>query len=259
MAANIKNSNQSVGKALQIIEVLLESSSPMRLQEIAAAVEMPASTVLRMLSSLMLYNYVDQDIDSKKYFLTLKFAQIGAAVSSRIGLTTIARPILLDLSFRCGEAASIAIEDKMSMVYIDVADGPDGLLKVMQYIGKRSPMHCTGVGKCFLLNYTDAQIDEFIHITGLKRFTPYTLTSKAELLAELDMARVRDFAMDNQECELGARCVAAPIRDYSGKVVAAISVSGPVNRMTPEKVAKVASQVKDAAEQISKKLLYARA
>ena len=256
MAANPKNSNKSVAKTLQIIEALSQSNAPMRLHDIALSVEMPDSTVLRMISSLMEFGYIYQDVDSNKYFLTLKFAKIGAIVSSRNNLRDISHPRLVELSGKCNEAACIAIEENNQIIYIDITDGPDGMLKVMNYIGKQAPMHCTGVGKCILLNYNEQQIDELIQKKGLQRYTPNTLTTKKALLDELELVRNKGFAVDNQECELGARCVASGIRDYSGRIIAAISVSGPVTRMTHEYLESISDIVVRTANEISASLAY---
>lgn len=256
MSPTPTNGNQSVGKALQIVDILSQSTEPMRLQDIAKNVEMPSSTVLRMISTLAEYGYVGQIAETKRYYLTLKFAKIGSLVSSRFSIRDIAHPVLIQLSSECGEAACIAVEEGRKVIYIDVADGPDGMLKIMQRIGKQSPLHCTGVGKCLLLNYDEAQIDQLIKTMGLQSYTANTITDKQHLLDELEHIRTRGFALDDQECELGARCAAAPIRDYSGRIVAAISVSGPINRMTYSRLETIGSMVISAAARISEAMSF---
>jgi len=250
------NSNQSVGKALQIIEVLSESNAPMRLQDISKALEMPASTVFRMIAPLMEYGYVQQASDTSRYYLTLKFAKIGSIISSRISVRSVAQPFLLELSDKCKEATCIVIENNMEAVYVDVVDGPDGMLKIMHHIGKQAPMHCTGAGKCLLLNYDMQMLDSLIAKKGLERFTPNTITTKKALIEELDTIRANGYAVDDQECEIGARCVAVGIRDYKKKIVAAISVSGPVNRMTNEYISTISGIVIKTANKISEILAY---
>lgn len=256
MAANSKISNKSVAKSLLIIEALSQANAPMRLHDIALAVEMPDSTALRMITALMDFGYIYQDRETLKYFLTLKFAKIGSIVSSRYSLRDISHPILIELSDACKEAACIAVMEKNQVIYIDVADGPDGMLKVMQYIGKQAPMHCTGVGKCLLLNYSDENIDALIKERGLHKYTPETITTKEALVKELDLVRERGYAFDDQECELGARCIAACIRDYSGRIVAAISVSGPAIRVTHEYLESISAYVVKSAKEISAALSY---
>ncbi|MDL2248124.1 IclR family transcriptional regulator [Tyzzerella sp. OttesenSCG-928-J15] len=251
MSVHETKGNQSVGKALKIIEILASSAEPMRLIDIAALVEMPQSTALRMMATLMDYGYIAQSSDSQKYFLTMKFAQIGSMVASRFNIRDVVRPYIVKLSRDCGEASCLAIDSNMEALYVDVVDGPDGMLRIMQHIGKRSPLHCSGVGKCLLLNYSEAEIDDYIEKKGLAYFTPNTITTKEMLLEELEKVRKQGYAMDNEECELGARCISGGIRNYSGKIVAAISISGPVNRMSEDYVKQISVPLMEAVGEIS--------
>ena len=248
MPAKLSKVNQSVEKVLQIIEVMAHAPGEMRLQDIAAKCGMPASTVLRMLNTLLVYGYVNQDPHTQRYILSLKFAQIGSRICEQVSLRDMARPLLLELSQRCQEATCLAIEEDMEVVYVDVVDGPDSILKIMQRIGKRAPMLSTGVGKLLLLTYSGQQLDQFIAAKGLPVLTPNTLTTREALTAKLEEIRAQGYAMDDEECELGARCVAAPIRDYTGRIIAGISVSGPVSRLSMEHIADIAPVVMDMAE-----------
>lgn len=252
MASSETKYNQSVGKALKIIEVLAQSIEPMRLMDIAAMADMPTSTTLRMITALMQYGYVSQENHTQKYFLTLKFARIGSMVASRFNIRDIVHPYLLKLSNNYKEASCMAIDDDMGALYIDVVDGPDGMLKIMQHIGKRSALHCSGVGKCLLLNYDEQMIDSLIAEKGLAVFTPNTITTKEALIADLQSVREKGYAIDDEECELGARCVACGISDSSGKIVAAISISGPVNRMTYDYVETISASLMEISGEISK-------
>lgn len=256
MEMKLSKLNQSIEKAIQIIEVLASNQQPMRLQDIAASCGMPASTVLRMLNTLLVHGYVNQDPQSLRYSLSLKLALIGSRVCAQVSLRDIAHPLLVELSMRCQESSCLAIEEDMEVVYTDVQDGPDSMLKIMQRIGKRAPMHSTGVGKLLLLNYSEEQLDHLIEVKGLPALTPNTLVTKQALMDKLAEIRAQDYALDDEECELGARCVAAPIRDYSGRIVAGISVSGPIHRFTMEHISEIVPQVKDIANQISKLMAY---
>ncbi len=248
--------NQSVEKVLQIIETMAQSREPLRLQDIALRVEMPASTTLRFLNTLMKCGYAHQDAVTLRYSLTLKFMYIGSLVSSQISIRDIAHPHLVELSKNCNESVCLAIEQDMEIVYIDVIDGPDGMLKITQRIGKLAPIHSTGIGKLMLLNYDLKQLDQMIAIKGLKALTPNTITSKEELLKELEKVNLQGYALDDEECELGARCLSVGIKDYTGKYVAGISVSGPTTRMTMEYIEEIKSIVIDTADKISKHLAY---
>lgn len=251
----VKN-NQSVEKVLQIIETMALHREPIRLQDIALKVDMPASTTLRFLNTLMKSGYAYQDPVTLRYSLTLKFMYIGSLVSSQISIRDIAHPYLAELSKKCNESVCLAIEQDMEIVYIDVIDGPDGMLKITQRIGKLAPIHSTGIGKIMLLNYDTKQLDQTIAIKGLKALTPNTITSKNELLKELENIKAQGFALDDEECELGARCLSVGIKDYTGKYVAGISVSGPTTRMTMEYIEIIKDIVIDTAKKISAHLAH---
>lgn len=256
MNTKLAKNNQSVEKVFQIIEAMAQNRGALRLQDIAIMVDMPASTTLRLLNTLMKLGYVHQDFETLKYSLTLKFAYIGSLVSTQISIVDIAHPYLVELSKKCNESVCLAIEQDMEIVYIDVIDGPDGMLKITQRIGKLAPIHSTGIGKLMLLNYDSKQLDQMIAMKGLKALTPNTITSKTELLKELGKIKAQGFALDDEECELGARCLSAGIKNYSGKYVAGISVSGPTTRMTMEYIEIIKKIVVDTADKISESLAY---
>ena len=181
---------------------------------------------------------------------------IGSLVNSQISIRDVARPYLANLAQKCNESVCLAIEQDMEIVYIDVIDGPDGMLKITQRIGKLAPIHSTGIGKLMLLNYDLKQLEHIIETKGLKALTPNTITSKDELLLELEKIKQRGYALDDEECELGARCLSAGIKDYTGEYVAGISVSGPTTRMTMEYIEQIKDVVIETADKISRELSY---
>ena len=167
-----------------------------------------------------------------------------------------ANPYLKDLSAHCGESVCLAIEQDMSVVYVDVIEGKDQMLRTMNRIGNVAPMHCTGVGKLMLLNYDDAKLNQLIAERGLQKFTENTITTKKDLVAELNTIRRQGYAYDNEECEIGAKCISFPIRDYTGNVIAAISVTGPIFRMTQEYIDSQIPYIRNTALEISKRVGY---
>lgn len=248
--------NQSVEKILQIIEIMAAGREPLRLQDIACKVDMPASTVLRLVNTLVSCGYANQDPITLKYSLSMKFALIGSLVSSQINIRNIAHPYLIELSKICKESVCLAIEQDMEVVYLDVIDGPDGMLKITQRIGKVAPLHSTAVGKIMMLNYDSEQINQVVVLKGLKALTPNTITDKEELIKEINKVKAQGYALDDEECELGARCIAAGIKDYSGKYIGGISVSGPITRMTMEQIDNIKHIVIDIAYAISELMAY---
>ena len=248
--------NQSVEKAFAIIEYLAGKEGPQRLQEIAGDLGMNSSTVIRFLSTLQGCAYVHQEKDTLKYYLTYKICAVANKVSSNIELQGTLRPFAKEIAAALKESVCLAIEQDMNVVYIEVVPGPDQMIKTMQRIGNRAPMHCTGVGKLLLLNHKESYIDKMIEKKGLQKFTDNTITTKRELLKELETVRKQGYAFDNEECEIGARCISLPVRDFSGKVVAGISVTGPIFRMDEIINEKNIEYLKQVALEASRKLGY---
>lgn len=246
--------NQSVEKMLTIVEVMAASHGPMRLQDIAAAADLPASTALRFLVTLMGRDYVSQDRDTLRYSLTLRLCHLADLVKGQVGIREVARPHLVGLAQQCGESTCLAIEQDRTVVYVDVVEGPDSLLRTLQRIGRRAPLHSTGVGKVLLADWAPDAVGKLAAERGLEPLTPRTLTSLDALLAELERVRTAGFALDDEECEMGVRCVAAPVRDFTERVVASVSVTGPATRMSDAKIEQVRSALVESTRQMSRRL-----
>ena len=246
--------NQSVEKMLTIIEIMAAARGPMRLQEIAHAADVPASTALRFLVTLMGRDYVMQDQDTLRYSLTLRFCRIADLIKEQVSIRDVARHHLVSLAQECGESTCLAIERDRAVVYVDVVEGPDSMLRTLQRIGRRAPLHSTGVGKVLLADWPAAAVAKLAADPGLEALTPHTLTSLDALHVELERVRSQGFAIDNEECEVGVRCVAAPLRDFTGKVVASLSVTGPATRMNGAKMEQVRSALLESAAEISRSL-----
>ncbi len=248
--------NQSTEKALHILELLAEAPEPMRLRDLSLALGLNPSTALRFLTSLQNGGYVQQEPDTQRYFLTYKLCRLAHLVSTRNPLPSITHPYLQRLSAQFQEALCVSVEQNMNMVYVDVASSPDQTLLSVQRIGNVSPMHCTGNGKLMLLNYTPEQLDRFVEIKGLPRHTANTITTRGELDAAIRRIRQDGFAYDNEECEVGVRCLSYPLYDYTGAIAAGMCVTGPVSRMTDEALAPMHPQLRAAAREISLALGY---
>lgn len=249
--------NKTVAKALDVIEYLASvNNEPMRLQDIADGLSMNVSTALRYLTALCERGYVQQDPNTLRYNLTFKICSIANKVSANIRLYDIALPIMKQIASTFDESVCLAIEQDMTVVYIGIVEGPDQMLRTMQRIGNRAPMHCTGVGKLLLLNYNEEEIDKMIEQKGLTVFTKNTISTKESLLKELITVRQNGYAYDNEECEIGARCIAVPIRDYTRKIIACISVTGPIFRLTNEKINKNIGYLLKKSRELSNMLGY---
>ena len=252
----ITRSNQSSEKLLTIVERLSEQDEPVRLQDLSRLAGLNESTALRYLATLQKQGYVDQHPDTGRYALTYKICAVAANVSGRKNIRNISAPYLRSIAQIFSESVTIGEEHNMAVIYIETLNGPHQLLMTTRRVGNVSPLHCTAVGKLLLLEYTPRAIDNYVITKGLAAKTPATITNSEALMAELERTRARGYALDNEEYEPGARCVAAPIYDYTGKIVAGISVSGPVSRMTDEHIHQKLSYLLDAAHEISRRMGY---
>ena len=252
MQSKFTQKNQSVDKVFHIIEFMSDTRMPLKLNEIATGVGFPASTALRLLTSLVEMGYVNQDETTLKYSLTLKFCKIGDSVKSSLNITDIVRPYLVEISNKVGETTYFAIERDMEVVYVDViarTNVNDGTLK---HIGRVAPLHATGLGKLMLLNYDDSMLRKLEKEKGFPPLTENTITTFDALQTELNEIRKKGYAIDEQECEEGIRCVGVPIFDYTGRVLGGISVSGPTNRITLDRIDEFLEVMLPVCKEISK-------
>lgn len=250
-----KVSSQSSDKLMQILECLAEQKLPMRLQDLAEAVGMTQPTVLRYLNSLVNSNYIYQDPESLRYGLTWKVCALGANLGSYASMRSIANRFVTQLSMRFGLGACLVVEENGSCVYLDCIDSSPVAGRILQHIGRRSPLHTASSGKILLASHSDEEVDRYIAEKGLERLTDNTITSREALFAELELVRSRGWAFDDEECEIGLRCVSRPLRSYTGGVVAAMSVFGDASEMTPEHIEKdILPHLTEATEEISRRL-----
>lgn len=250
----LSGSNQSVEKTIRIIEVLAASPTPMRLSEIAKGVDVPASTVLRMLNTLVEMGYAYQEEEGlRRYGLTMHFLYIGKMVADHFSIRDIAHPFLKELSLDTGESCCLAIEDRNVVRYVDVVENSHALITIRQRIGGEALMHCTGSGKVLLMQKSEEEIDRYIALKGLPQLTVHSLGTREKLISELEDCRRNGYAMDDEECEIGMRCLAVPVYDERGKVIAAICLSGPVTRMPMERcITELIPKICQKAELISR-------
>lgn len=246
--------NQSSEKLIALIEYLANQDAPMRLLDISKALNSNTSTMLRFLNSLIKTGYVMQEPESSRYYLSYKICTIANKVCAKTDIRAIASPYMKELSSVFGESVCLSVEQDMKIVYIDIQLGQDQMIRSMQRIGNIAPMHCTAVGKVFLTAYNNHQIDRLVEVAGLQRYTEHTLTSKQQLLDAIKKVREDGYATDEEECEIGANCVACPIYDHTGKIVAGISITGPISRFTKEFILKRVGYLKKATLDISKQL-----
>jgi len=197
--------------------------------------------------------FVTRSPSSGGYALGLKLVELGQVVIGRIGLRSIALPHLQELVKITGETANLVILDGRNVVYVDKVESPSVLL-TLHRIGKRAPAHTTGAGKVLLGFLQDEDLSRLIKGEPLVSLTSHTIVSPEQLWEELELVRELGFGVDREECEVGAKCVAAPLYDHTGTVVAAVSISGPSARLPEERLIELSQIVRAAATKISQEL-----
>jgi IclR family transcriptional regulator, KDG regulon repressor len=247
--------NRSAYRTILILEYLAKVEGPKDLAVISRELGLNKSTVYRFLSTLAEEGYVLQEPAKGRYSLGPKVTWLGAKFLEKNPLTKVARPYLEELVKETGETVHFALLDNDEVVYIDKVDGRQAVLMASR-IGARMPIHCTALGKALLSGKPESEWQRYVAVKGLPARTPHTITDPEDFYRELGCVRERSYAVDNLENEDGIRCIAAQVKDSRGKVVAAISISGWILTMTPERVAQLVPTISNAASQISNTLGY---
>lgn len=251
-------SNQTAEKLLRVLEVLAQQQQPVKLMDLAREVKMNTSTCYRFLAALQNTGYVVQNQETGKYMLNLKLCGLAEMVKERTSVGNLLHCYVEEACKQFHESAHLVQEEGQKIVYIDNVTDSSQSLHIRQYIGKTAPMYCTGVGKLFLSEYTEDKLDKYIQDTELTQLTEHTLCTKEDITRALEFCRINGYSLDNEECEIGVRCVAVPIRNYTGKIVAGLSVSGPITRVTDEVIAQKISTLLEIAHRASTELGYSK-
>lgn len=246
------SSIQSLDRVFLIIELLSKYPKGISLTEICNVTQLPKSTTARMLTSLISHGYATQNIENKKYRLTMRLFEVGSRVIGGTNVLSIARPYLENLSNICKEAVHLVLRDKDEVVYFYKEEPFNSIVRMSSYVGLRNPMYCTGVGKSILAFLSDEEFFSIWKRTDLTRFTPNTIVSFSIMQRELACIREQGYAIDNEEHELGIRCIAAPILDFDANPFAAISLSAPAVRLNDLEIQKYAPLILETAKNISR-------
>jgi IclR family transcriptional regulator, KDG regulon repressor len=245
----------SVQRALDILNLFNSQSSQLGTTEIANALGLHKSTAASLVYTLEANDYLQQNPDTRKFQLGLKLVERASAMLDQVQVRRVALPYLQELRDTWNETVNLAILDSGDVVYVERYLGTKAL-GMRSEVGRRESAHSTGLGKAMLACLPLADMRAFVQRYGLPCVTQFTITDPEKFFADLDKAREQGFAMDDQENELGGRCIAAPIFDHTGKVVAAVSVSAPLARLPMSDVPQVGEKVRETAKTISRGLGY---
>jgi IclR family acetate operon transcriptional repressor len=248
---------QSVDRSLDILETLAAVGDEVGIVDLSKRVSLRASTVHRLLATLAQRGYVRHNSPTGRYSLGARALQLSHAFHNGSDLRAEAHHFLQLLMEESGETANLTILDHAEAVYIDQVPSPH-TVRMFAEIGRRVPLHSTGCGKVFLAYLAPAERARLVSEKGLPADTRYTITTAEGLERELAEIRRRGYAVDNQEHDEEVRCVAAPVRDHTGEVTAALSLSGPATRVTKERLPELGKLVTTICSQLSATLGYTK-
>lgn len=244
---------QSVAHALDVLEEFKGDAIELGVTELSKKLKLHKNNIFRLLATLEARGYIEQNKSTENYRLGLKSLELGQTFIRQMGLLRQARHTLEKLADRTNETSYLAIMRNQDVVYLDVVEA-NQTVRVASRVGLRLPAYCTAVGKVLICSESEEEIRKRLPEQLVKR-TSKTLTDPKALVDHLKKVAKQGYAVDDEEFEEGVKCVAAPIRDYTGNVVAAISISGPAMRMPDKKVAdELGPAVKEAGEEISRRL-----
>lgn len=246
---------QVLDRVFRILDVLTESGSGIGLPEIADRLDLHKSTAHRLMMVLEANRFVERNPISGRYHLGSRLMELGLSAVSQLSVYEIALPHLRALVAETGETAHLAVLRDGQVVSLVSAESTQ-TLRTPVTVGSRTPAHCTSLGKSMLAFGTEEQVEAYLREQPLKSYTQKTITKVSRFKAELRLTRERGYAIDNEEREVGLRCIGAPIWNSSGDVIAAVSIAGPAFRISDEQIPTLSKAVVRTATRISTSMGY---
>jgi IclR family transcriptional regulator, KDG regulon repressor len=251
--AAVSNGLSTVRNAARLLKVFRSRESDLGVSELARRLSLGKSTVHRLLTTLVAEGLIEQDPRTGNYRLGIVIFELGEAVRVRMDLHVAAGPVLAGLRAQTQESSQVGVLDGHEVVYIERLESAHSL-RLFTETGRRVPAHCTSSGKVLLAYLPESAQQRVLRSAELGAMTQSTITSRAQLLAELDRVRRRGWAEAVNEREIGVGSIAAPVRDSTGAVVAAISIGVPLARCSVMNLRRMAPMIIEAAEAVSRRL-----
>lgn len=255
MDGSADTTSTSVERALSILEAVGQRAGGLTNSEINKRLGIPKSSASYILRVLERRGYLHRDPETGRYRLGLALLTLSRGIETGQDVREAAQPVLKQLASRCRLTAHLGMIDQGEAVYVEKVEGP-GLIKMNTWPGRRTDAHSTSIGKAIIAYYPESDVDAIAERRGLARRTPRTITSLPKLKRDLELVRKRGYAVDEEENNLGVRCIAAPVFDATGEVIASINVTGTTVQIPEDSVPEIAESVKDAARRISQKIGY---
>lgn len=239
-------------RAVDVLECVSRNNG-MTLSEIAEHLDQSPATIYRILSTLSARQVLEMDPESQEWFVGPASFRIGSAFLKRTGLVERARPIMRELMVQTGETANLGIEHHGEVMFLSQVETPENI-RAFFPPGARSPMYASGIGKALLAHGQADRISDYVENVELLRFTANTICGKQELRVEMERIKAVGYAFDDEEKSEGMRCVAAPVFNNFGEVIAGLSISGPSTRLSVDKIEDVGKIVVSKAVDLSRSI-----
>ena len=243
---------QSLARGLKILDILSQAQEGVSITELAETLGVDKASASRLVATLVNYGYAEKDEQTRRFHLGPQVVPLSRSVLARLSMREVAIPFLLQLMECTGECVHLAVPAQGRVLYVDQVESP-ATLRVNAQVGTLNPLHCTALGKA-LLAFGDLELP-----TTLESFTPHTITDPGNLHKNLQQVRAQGYAVDDEEFDLGVRCIAVPVFDFRGKATASIGVSGPATRVTPERLPELAASVVEIGKALSERMSFTRA
>lgn len=248
-----KNPVQSAERIFQVLEMLADNGE-MGLMELSVLLGLHKSTVHRLLMSLTYMGYVKQDEITQKYTLTYKLVNLSGKILERMDILQIAKPYMERLAALSGETVHLVQREGSDILYIHKVEAKVGSIRMVSHVGMIHPMYCSGVGKAIMATMSDQEVQSIWNDSVIEKKTKKTIVTYKDMITTLQKVRKCGYALDDEENEEGVRCIAASLRGHGKNVKYAFSISGPVSRMTKERIEELAVAVKQVQEELSREL-----
>jgi len=246
---NSKSPIQVIDRMMKLLDVLAQHPEPLGLKQISQYTQLHPSTAHRILAAMSADRLVDR-VEPGSYRLGMRLLELGNTVKARISVRELALPIMRELHAQTGETVNLSVRHGDEIVYVERTSSGRSAMRVVHVIGARAALHITAAGKLFLLEDGFAKLRDYAKRSGLAQHTRNTLTSIALLERDLERTQRQGYAIDNEEAEIGVRCVAAGLRNDAGRLVAALSLSTPADRMKTQ----WGPLIKETADRVSQSI-----
>ncbi|MCZ7568834.1 MAG: IclR family transcriptional regulator [Ardenticatenaceae bacterium] len=255
MEDSYKYISQSIQRALDVLFAFTVDRPELSITELSELFDLPKSTVHRLIANLEMRGLVEQNQATGRYRLGIKTFELGMRMRRQLDLIATVHPFLEDLASKTGETVMLATLSDGDVVYLDKVDSQRSV-RAASVVGQRRPVHCTALGKVFLSSLPAHEVSRILGQRPLTARTSNTITEPERLFREIAIVREQGYALDNQEFEVDLCCVAAPITNETGTVIAGVGIAAPVSRVNATTLDALIQQTQATAREISEQFRY---